>query len=184
MTPETTDLHVLHRRARYLRLPTSAPRQTGAPLPRTIPPPKDASAGDDEATIPARNSREEEGVRPVVRPTATRPFPGRLGIASLLSERPRSPERLDRRSRPRPPASIASPSRPRLSTRAGTTRAPSPARSTTSFGGASRYSEPVSRLSALPSSGEVGRSQLWQELRGIQLKARPSTETARSKGLP
>lgn len=183
----------VRRRARYLRLPTAAPRQVGPSFPRSMPPPKVPSISRANSPLPAtgrigatsRESNTTVEPQPVRRATTSvRP---RLGIASLLAERPRSPERAgDRRSRPKRLLGPVSPGRPKLASRAGTVRGPSPAPSGTSVGAVSHYSEPASRFSAMPGreGGEIGRSQLWKELRGLQLRSRPlqTTDGSRSRG--
>lgn len=180
-------------RARYLRLPTAAPRQI-----RPAPPPKPSKTTSDYLSVPAAASRpnsptsisEAGPSSPPLRPApAVRSKlyqGGRLSIASLLSERSRSPER-------RPPPKLStqlstrtSPTRPRLSTRASTVRDTSPARSTSTYGGATKRSEPLA--SKPPSTkapslygGDVGRGRLWQELKNVRPRPRPSTDGTRSR---
>lgn len=180
-------------RARYLRLPTAAPRQIRSALQ-----PKPSTVVTDHPTVssavPRANSPTSASEAGPSSPPL-RPAPavrsklyqgGRLSIASLLSERSRSPER-----RPPPKLSaqlstMASPSRPRLSTRASTVRDPSPARSTSTYGGATKRSEPLASKApgtkALSTySGDVGRGRLWQELKNVRARPRPPTESSRSR---
>lgn len=178
-------------RARYLRLPTAAPRRSGLTI-RQAPPPKPPTSNPVYLSVPATPPRSTSPASTEAGPSsalATRPLVrsklyqgGRLSIASLLSERPRSPSRPDRRAMPK--LSTASPSRPRLSTRASTVRDPSPARSTSTYGGGTRRSEAVASAPPSMLGGEVGRSRLWQELRGIQARSRAPTEGGRSRGDP
>ncbi|GJE87193.1 hypothetical protein PsYK624_032760 [Phanerochaete sordida] len=179
-------------RARYLRLPTAAPRQT-----RSAPPPKPSTAPPDYISVPTVGARPDSPASiseagpssPPLRPApAVRSKlyqGGRLSIASLLSERPRSPER-----RPPPKLStqlstLASPSRPRLSTRASTVRNTSPARSTSTYGGATKRSELASKAPSTKAlstySGDVGRGRLWQELKNVRVRSRHSNDGARSR---
>ncbi|KAI0093593.1 hypothetical protein BDY19DRAFT_989156 [Irpex rosettiformis] len=173
-------------RARYLRLPTAAPRQSGASS-RSITASKPTTASASSFPRPAVRSTKPlsdasgPSSAPPPPPVTAGFYKGRLGIASLLSERSRSPERI---SRPR--LSTASPTRPKLSTRASTVRDTSPARTTTS---SSRYYSqrqndgflrvPVSVTAPSSAAGdtdEIGRSKLWQQLRGLQLRSRPPTD--------
>ncbi|KII88582.1 hypothetical protein PLICRDRAFT_698940 [Plicaturopsis crispa FD-325 SS-3] len=183
-------------RARYLRLPTAAPRGRHViPAPRSTPPPLPIPSASRNvfprkpvrAASPTETEASEAGpsqVSPV--PAAPKAFRGRSGIASLLSTKPRS--------------EAASPPRPRFLTR--NSRAPSPARSKSSYGGGRRDPSPVrstrppskssfgardtspTRVSVAPSSatgGEAGRSRLWLELREVQRRSRPPTERTRSR---
>lgn len=182
-------------RARYLRLPTAAPRHSGQAV-RSAPPPKPKPSTSSPAylsipTAPLRPSSPASTDAGPSSPPVSRAPPrsrlyqgGRLSIASLLSERPKSPERPDRRALPK--LSTTSPSRPRLTTtRASTVRDPSPARSTSTYGGATKRSDAAASASPSTFGAEVGRSRLWQELRGIQSRSsRAPTEGGRSRGDP
>ncbi|KAI0341741.1 hypothetical protein BDW22DRAFT_1485199 [Trametopsis cervina] len=167
-------------RARYLRLPTAAPRQNSS-SPRSLVGGKPSAPDPSYVRAPARP------VSPLVSaegPSATRPvasaglYKGRLGIAKLLSERSKSPERPSR-----PKLSTTSPTRRKVSTRASTARDPSPARTVSSHGYAKRQKEPFLRAattappSAAGETDDVGRGKLWQELRGLQLRSRAPTDT-------
>lgn len=176
------------RRARYLRLPTGVPRQSGvSSRPLSVPKITTTSSASEKTLVRPESPTTEAGDLPTERPAklTTGLYRGKLGIASLLSERSRSPER---RSRPR--LSAASPTRPKLSTRTSTVRDRSPgAETTTSYGYTRRRPEPFPQSSAPPSTAgdpEVGRGKLWQELRGLQLRSRAPTEVSlpRSRGLP
>ena len=167
---------VIFSRARYLRLPSAAPRQV-VERPRG-------------SGFPVQMRSTSPTLAPPVEPAdirvaPTRPFAVRPGIASLLSARARSPERPGKRDLP-----VAGSSRPKLSTRASTTRATSPARSQAS----SSYDFAKDRDPDLPppksrarvragstaSGGANARSSLWHELRDMQLRARPFSDRARS----
>lgn len=163
---------VICSRARYLRLPSAAPRQV-VERPRT-------------SGFPVRMRSTSPILAPPVEPedtpvAPTRPFAIRPGIASLLSARTKSPERPGRRDLPAPGSS-----RPKLSTRASTTRATSPARSQASSSNFTEDREadppPKSRMRAgsTASGGDIARSSLWHELRDMQLRARPFSGRARS----
>jgi protein SFI1 len=149
-------------RARYLRLPTSTPRQTASTT-RTV-----------LATTPLNNRKffprrrvedveadEDTGQSPSLRPFGTRP---------TLTDYPRT----------KPPSEV---SLPRSKHSTPNTRDPSPARSRSSFQGYRLPRETSPTRSALgPSSsagGEAGRS-LWSELRELQRKSRPSSQHSKS----
>ncbi|KAH9951317.1 Sfi1 spindle body protein-domain-containing protein [Amylocystis lapponica] len=158
-------------RARYLRLPTAAPRQV-LEYPRAS-----TSSQVSRTAFPYRATQPrnpEAAAESSTAPPAPRPFSGRFGITSLLTSRPRSPERPGRRST-EIRASV-SPSRPKLSTRGTATRASSPVRP--SVYAASTHKSEAPRSTAGPGSsvGEPARSSLWQELRGIQIRSRPVSE--------
>lgn len=163
-------LTAFHSRARYLRLPTAAPRSSALQS-RPIP----SSSSQLSSIFPRRPLRpstpdSEASEPPVASSSKPRPRPG---IASLLA-RTRSPERAEQSKK----TSVArsSVSRPKLSTRGSVlTRNPSPTRSEVSV--ATRYTEPLPRSAGLTTTiGEAGRSKLWQELRGLQMRSRPPTE--------
>lgn len=112
----------------------------------------------------------EASEQPVVPVPKPRPRPG---IASLLS-RNRSPDRAEQSKRTGvTPSSV---SRPKLSMRGAPTRNSSPTRSEVSV--VTRHTEPLPRNNAGLSGGigEAGRSKLWQELRGLQMRSRAPTE--------
>ncbi|GBE82341.1 hypothetical protein SCP_0407250 [Sparassis crispa] len=167
-------------RARYLRLPTAAPRQVienprftmGTQPPRSVFPRtlRSSSPGKDPSNAAAG-------------PSIGCPRPGKTGIVSLLTSKLRSPERSERRLT-RTRASI-SPSRPKLSTRGTTTRDPSPTRAESSYGGGMRDDErPARSVASGPSVGEAARSSLWQELREIRLRAGTLSERSRFREPP
>ncbi|KZT68998.1 hypothetical protein DAEQUDRAFT_765781 [Daedalea quercina L-15889] len=158
-------------RARYLRLPSAAPRQV-IERPRT-------------SAFPTRMRSTSPTLVPSCAPAdapiaPAKPFVVKPGIASLLSARTKSPERAGKRDREIP---VPRSSRPKLSTRASTTRATSPAGSqASSYGFAKDADAPKSRTRAGSSASgpDIGRSSLWQELRDMQLRSRPFSDRARS----
>ena len=159
-------------RARYLRLPSAAPRQV-VERPRAS-----GFPNRMRSTSPTLAPSAEPVDAPV---PPTRPFALRPGIASLLSARTKSPERPGRRDLPVPGSS-----RPKMSTRASTTRATSPARSqATSYDFAKDRDTDLppksrARAGSTASGGDIARSSLWHELRDMQLRARPFSDRARS----
>ncbi|KAI0693271.1 hypothetical protein BC835DRAFT_1354288 [Cytidiella melzeri] len=166
-------------RARYLRLPTAAPRQNSS-SPRSITASKPAAAPGRLLARSASPPSDAAGLSSERPPTTTGLYKGRLGIASLLSQRSRSPDRVSRAK-----LSTTSPTRPKLSARASTVRDPSPARTTSSYGYSKRRPEPskfirLTAATAPPSTAgeteEIGRGKLWQELRGLQLRSQPPTD--------
>ncbi|TFY63971.1 hypothetical protein EVJ58_g2926 [Rhodofomes roseus] len=156
-------------RARYLRLPSAAPRQV-IERPRTSGFPTRMRPTSPTLVSP---------VTPADPPVApARPFAFKHGIASLLSARTKSPERAGRRNIPVPGSS-----RPKLSTRASTTRATSPAPSQASSVDFRKEPDPPksrARAGSTASGGDIGRSSLWHELRDMQLRSRPFSDRARS----
>ncbi|OBZ75311.1 hypothetical protein A0H81_04427 [Grifola frondosa] len=148
-------------RARYLRLPTAAPRHTTL---NARPPTALLSAS--RSSFLTRSGRSTDGNDPGPGPAPARPSAGRgkFGIASLLTSKP--PERVVR---------------PRLSSRgsshATSVRAPSPTHSvSSSYGPGARGGDGGVRVKRGPASvagGEVARSSLWQELREVRRKSRP-----------
>jgi protein SFI1 len=155
----------MYRRARYLRLPTMAPRQTPQQSRvETVPMHPQASNTSAFSRRAIRSpSPDHDNVSGAKLPKPSNPLAGRSGIASLLT----SPDN------PMP--------RPKLSSRAST-REPSPARSRLSFGLTGRSSSPPKPLSRPPSSaaGDRGRSRIWQELREVQRRSRPPTDRSLS----
>ncbi|CCL99150.1 uncharacterized protein FIBRA_01165 [Fibroporia radiculosa] len=149
-------------RARYLRLPTAAPRQVldhSRPTQQTVRPLfLSRPVRSPSPTEPATSARSA--------PALSRTHLARGGIASLLNRRSVSPER------------------PKLSTRGGsTTRPASPTNSQSSLGLHTRNKNPsrTGAFGSTASAGDIGRSTLWQELRGIQLRSRPLSDISRSK---
>ncbi|KAI0934407.1 hypothetical protein AcV5_006256 [Taiwanofungus camphoratus] len=158
-------------RARYLRLPT-VPRQI-IERPQSNITPQASRAAFLGRGVRASSPMTDSAPGASTKAPRSRPFTGRFGIATLLTSRSRSPEHPARGSRPK------------LSTRGTSTREPSPARTESTSGLATRY--PDSRPNAAgstTSAGEVRRSSLWQELRGVQLRSRPMSERARSREPP
>ncbi|TCD64438.1 hypothetical protein EIP91_004083 [Steccherinum ochraceum] len=180
-------------RARYLRLPTAAPRQSTQPIRPIATPSLPSSSSvfprrDARATSPGKDDPDGP---PESSAAASRPYRARAGIASLLTTKPRtaSPERSTRGSTPSFVLSAAA-SRARASTAAARTRARevSPTRSVASVASAAtRQTEPFPRIASpgpTSASGEVRRSRLWQELRGVQMKSRTPTERSKSREPP
>ncbi|EMD38501.1 hypothetical protein CERSUDRAFT_153416 [Gelatoporia subvermispora B] len=171
-------------RARYLRLPTVARQVAPNPRPRApsfsshmvfpSKPPRPSSPAEDETEDDAE-----------ALPVRSRTPSGKFGIASLLTSRSRSPARSERSERITGTRSaLPAPStRPRLSTRALSTRSPSPTRPASSYGGATRVRERAPRAPTVLSTASGGdlvpRGSLWQELRELQLRSRPSLERPR-----
>ncbi|OCH95505.1 hypothetical protein OBBRIDRAFT_816423 [Obba rivulosa] len=162
-------------RARYLRLPTVA-RQI-APKSRPFPAPSQNArlqfpSRDVRHSSPAKDESDDDHPPPVRSRTPS----GKFGIASLLTSRPRSPERPEARLGPRTVLS-GPPTRPKLSTRASSTRDLSPVRPASSYSGVPATREHVPRpptALSTASGGELGpRSSLRQELRELQLRSRP-----------
>jgi len=156
-------------RARYLRLPSAAPRQV-VERPRTTGYP--TRMRSTSPTLVPSTTPADAPIAPA------RPFAIRPGIASLLSARTKSPERPGRRDKPVPGSA-----RPKLSTRASTTRATSPAPSQASsyaFGKEADLPKSRARGGSTASGGDIGRSSLWHELRDMQLRSRPFSDRARS----
>jgi len=156
-------------RARYLRLPTTAPRQTAqqsrtGPVP-VLPPVSRTTLFPRKAI--RSPSPDHDNVSEAGPSKPANPFATRSGIASLLTSKSASP------GNPM--------SRPKLSSR-GSTRDPSPTRSARSFGGVMRNRSPPKPLSGPPSSpGKDGvKSRIWQELREVQRRSRPPTERSPS----
>ena len=124
--------------------------------------------------------KQIDAVREAFSVDTRKPFVLKPGIASLLSARTRSPERPGKRDKEIP---VPGSSRPKLSTRASTTRATSPAPSqASSYGFAKEGDGPKSRTrgGSTASGPDIGRSSLWQELRDMQLRSRPFSDRARS----
>ena len=144
------------------------------------------ASGSRHPSVLTRTSNTSTTTTTAVTSTRLLPLRRPLGIASLLArernadvdaeQRPSSSERPDRRTQTSTQQTRA---RPKLASRAGTTRAASPTASSVSAGIVSRYSEPVSRLSTV--TGGIGRdtggSELWRELRGMQLRTRSRAVT-------
>jgi protein SFI1 len=156
-------------RARYLRLPTTAPRQTVqhsrlVPASSMIAFPRRTT----ESSIPDPDVDGASDAGASRSSPFQKPVPQRFGIASLLlTSKSVSPDNIR--------------SRPKFSSR-GSTREPSPAPSRSSFGAAKRDRSPTKSYSRPPSSagGEGGKSKLWQELRQAQRRSRPPTERSPS----
>jgi len=152
-------------RARYLRLPTNAPRQPAQPvrpLPTNVP--TTTSAAN---TILRRSVRSASPRRPAgapILPPSNRPFPSSYtSVSDILGQKTG------------PFSDVATMSRPKFSSRAST-RAVSPARSLSSRGGRTR--SPTDLAPTL--NGEGSRGRLWNELRQIQRRSRPPTERSPS----
>lgn len=170
------------RRARYLRLPTSAPRRTLTTQP--APP----SYETPVRSLPPRTTLPAAPPPPEVPPTPSLPtiprttITSRFGLASLLSTRSRSPERPERPSTA--PKALSSKSRPKLSSRASTSRDSSPTRAGSTFAFPTRRSEEMGMSVVRPVS-EAGdsrpRSGLWQEIREVQRRSRSRAPTERSQ---
>ncbi|KAH8106712.1 Sfi1 spindle body protein-domain-containing protein [Cristinia sonorae] len=182
-------------RARYLRLPTAAPRQSQSTQPiRTVP---STTVPSTSLAFPRRNIRPvspgDEDNDLASNAAAVRPFKARAGIASLLTTKPRSasPERTERLLAPPfklSAASTSSRAKPSVTARTRT-REVSPTRSVASVtSAATRKTDPFPRVTSPgPSNGtpgEVRRSMLWQELRGVQMKSRTPTERSKSREPP
>lgn len=161
-------------RARYMRLPTAAPRQSVQPaLPRSLAPPsssrpsfprKPAPGADPEVTDTDADADTEVEVPRPASPIQPRPkhVGARAGIASLLSSSARTGRNAER-----------SPTRPRFSARSTGARDSSPGRSV----GATRDPSPT-RTAPISASGE--RGSLWTELREIRRRSRTPTVRGRS----
>ncbi|THH32104.1 hypothetical protein EUX98_g2082 [Antrodiella citrinella] len=82
-------------RARYLRLPTAAPRQSTQPIRPVQLPVASSSTTVFPRRIPRPANDGDEGDEPISAAAAARPFRARSGIASLLTSKARSasPER-------------------------------------------------------------------------------------------
>lgn len=160
-------------RARYLRLPTAAPRQgvtRVAPITRFPP---------SRTVFPSRATRPESTDGSTAADEPTRPplrsglLAHRTGLPALLVPKARSetsPTRLESRY-------LAS----------ARTREPSPTRSKYSFDGDNRkgnQASPLLKSRPLTSGGDAGRSKLWYELRKVQRKPQPPSERSRSREPP
>ncbi|KDQ61051.1 hypothetical protein JAAARDRAFT_191170 [Jaapia argillacea MUCL 33604] len=172
-------------RARYLRLPTAAPRPGNQlpPLPKPIIAP----------AFPRRSPRPAtpESDAPVAGPSRPSPFSAssssqpklpnfRTGISSLLASRSSAREPVSSihakgRTDDATSRGSRSPTRPRFYTR-DREREPSPTRSKSSFTGG-RETSPT-RVSRPPSSSgnKDSGNRLWMELREVRKKSRPPTE--------
>lgn len=168
-------------RARYLRLPTSVPRQSAlsqpsaslAPAPRTIFP--------SRPTTRARSPLPSRLDPPAAGPSVAR---GRLGLTSLLTSRPHA----------------RSPERPKFSSRTATAREPSPVGAVSASvyrDGIAAWRAEIRPLKSAPSTvaGDErdrdrgrdrderrserggGKSSLWQELREVRKKSRSRAGT-------
>jgi protein SFI1 len=169
---KSSSLHLiaLRRRARYLRLPTTAPRQNlqqSRTNPNPMPPTSRTPVFPRRAIRSASPDRDDVSEAGSSRTPFSRPPAARSGIASLLVTKSISPENPS--------------SRPKFSSRAST-REPSPTRSKSSFGAGLRDRSPPKLSSRAPSSvgGEGGKSRLWMELREVQRRSRPPTERSPS----
>lgn len=156
-------------RARYLRLPTTAPRQLvqpARPLPTNVP--TNVSTAN---TILRRSVRSASPERPTKTPTrplsSNRPFPpSYTSVSDILGQKTGAF------------SEVATMSRPKFSSRAST-RAVSPVRSLSSWGGRTR--SPTRATDPAPSVNEEGgRGRLWNELRHVQRRSRPPTERSPS----
>jgi protein SFI1 len=121
-------------------------------------------------TILRRSVRSASPVRPArtpVQPPSNRPFPSsHTSVSGILGQKTG------------PFSDVAATSRPKFSSRAST-RAASPARSLSSWGGRTR--SPARATDPAPTlSEEGGRGRLWNELRQIQRRSRPPTERSPS----
>lgn len=163
------------RRARYLRLPSAASRQV----------PEHPRASAYPARMRSTSPTLVSATAPSDAPVAlSKPFALKPGIASLLSTRPKLPDRPSGRARDKPTA--GSP-RPKLSTRASTARGTSPTRSQVSSHELEKAADgPQSRTRprSTRSGGDMGRSSLWQELRDMQLRSRPFSDRSLSREPP
>lgn len=155
-------------RARYLRLPTSAPRQLvqpARPLPTNVP--TIASAANTILRRSVRSVSPEHPTKTQVRqPSSNKPFPSYSSVSDIPGQKAG------------PFIEVGATSRPKFSSRAST-RAASPARSLSSWGGRTR--SPTRAVDSAPTPSEGGgRGRLWNELRQIQRRSRPPTERASS----
>jgi protein SFI1 len=156
-----TYLFCPHSRARYLRLPTNAPRQptqTTRPLPTNV-----STAVNTILRRSVRSASPERPARTQIRPpSASRLFPSSYtSVSDILSQKTGAF------------SDVAATSRPKFSSRAST-RAVSPARSLSSWGGRTR--SPTRTTDPAPTLNEGGRGRLWNELRHVQRRSRPPTE--------
>ncbi|KAF9500919.1 hypothetical protein BDN71DRAFT_1439816 [Pleurotus eryngii] len=160
-------------RARYLRLPTSTPRQiasssnpvTSAPR-RAFPQSRRKEIEDD--------SDAESGVDTTV---LSKPYTARNGIAKLLSTEARTRNAASPRSPIFPaPGRDPSPTRSVISSRpARSVRDPSPIRSRPPFSDA-RSSSPVRHPrppTSVTSEQPPPKSRIWQELQEVRRRSRP-----------
>ncbi|KAF9653101.1 hypothetical protein BDM02DRAFT_3159997 [Thelephora ganbajun] len=156
-------------RARYLRLPTNAPRhpaQPTRPLPTNVP--TTASTANTILRRSVRSASPERPARTLIQPSPTnRPFPSPYtSVSGILGQKAGAFNE------------VAATSRPRFSSRAST-RAVSPVRSLSSWGGRTR--SPTRAIDpALTLNEEGGRGRLWNELRQVQRRSRPPTERSPS----
>ena len=166
--PRGTYLLSICSRARYLRLPTSAPRQLvqpARPLPTNVP--TIAPAANTILPHSVRSVSPERPTRTQTRPpSSNKPFPSSYSsVSDILGQKAG------------PFGEVGATSRPKFSSRAST-RAASPARSLSSWGGRTR--SPTRAADSAPTPSEGGRGRLWNELRQIQRRSRPPTERASS----
>lgn len=158
-----TDFVLPCSRARYLRLPTNAPRQPARPLPTNVP-----ITASTASTVLRRSVRSASPERPARRPirqtSANKLFPSSYtSVSDMPSQRTGAF------------SEIATTSRPKFSSRAST-RAVSPARTISSWA-----RSPTRATDPAPTVGEeVGRGRLWNELRQVQRRSRPPTERSPS----
>ena len=195
-----------HRRARYLRLPTSGPRSTASPA-RPIAGPSQTSGSPRfpfsrrfvEIECSPDDTSKADPRRRMPFPTSSEPLGARPGIARLLSDKHRSSANATRPGHPSSTSHEPSPMRTQSSIAPGREitfvgsrqpdrsrnrglRESSPARSRTSSSRTKdvrdREGSPRRSPSHPTSSagGDLSRTRLWLELREVQRKPKPPTE--------
>jgi hypothetical protein len=135
-------------RARYLRLPTAAPRPIAQSRLSTDDPPTDELLDRDDSS----------GPRPSRSPSSLGPFPPKLTLAN----RPRSESGITR------PTVLAR------------TREPSPTKYKARFGRTRFGIEAETKSDSQPREDDLGQNKLWQELKQVRGRSRPSTTASRS----
>ena len=185
---------MFHRRARYIRLPTSASYSTASPGPtQKLGSPRfpfSQRSVKSEASLDDRSKADPH--RPILFPTSSRPLGARPSTARLLSNKPRSSASASRPKYPNCPSREPSPTRTQSSITPGreTThvdsrlparrrsreRERSPARSRLSFepaGTKDKEGSPRRKSPFRPTSSagdDLSRTKLWLELREVQKK--------------
>lgn len=196
------------RRARYLRLPTLAPRLTN-PSPRSS---LALAPTPSRSAIPRRTIDMSEVGPSRSALTQSKPLGARTGIVSLLSSRPRS-ETAASASRPnyssletrelsptRTQSSIGlhtNPQRQKYTPRSREILERDPARFRPSYGAVREKGTKSKDMDSSPSrpsrskapssaGGDLSRTRLWLELREVQgkSKSKPPTERSRSREPP
>jgi protein SFI1 len=151
-------------RARYLRLPTAAPRTTAVPRPTPAAPPTGMKSPFFRQNRRANDTPPDDPEAGPSRPTSPpRPFPQK----STPLARPRSESGL---------------SRPRFFNGGRGDLSPTPSKSSFGLAKLSREREPT-RASRPPSStnGDLSKNKLWFELKEVQRRSRPPTDRSRSR---